>query len=97
MCEVEGETKVGREREKETYMPCRRTCRSHSMLLVKQRPQNSQGKRFSAEAVTLLLLGETTGTSGEQTEISMMRGAYDTTSAQTDTAETQSCQITRLE
>lgn len=43
-----------------TIMPCRRTCRSHSRLFVKQRPQNSQGIRFSAllgpELLLLLLL-----------------------------------------
>lgn len=43
-------------------MPCRRTCRSHSRLFVKQRPQNSQGRRFSAllgpELLWVLLVGD---------------------------------------
>lgn len=43
-------------KEKNTNMPCRRTCRSHSELLVKQRPQNSQGRRFSALGPELLVL-----------------------------------------
>lgn len=51
-----------KKRGKITNMPCRRTCRSHSRLFVKQRPQNSQGRRLSAplgpELLLVLLVGD---------------------------------------
>lgn len=58
--ETEGEERRGEQQKKRkkkpTNMPCRRTCRSHSRLFVKQRPQNSQGRRFSAPLCPKLLL-----------------------------------------
>lgn len=57
-----GEARGTKKKKKPTNMPCRRTCRSHSRLFVKQRPQNSQGRRFSAplcpELLLVLLVGD---------------------------------------
>lgn len=42
---------------KSTYMPCLSTCRSHSEPSVKDRPQNSHGKRFSGALLSGNIMG----------------------------------------
>lgn len=42
---------------KPTYMPCLSTCRSHSEPSVKDRPQNSHGKRFSGALLSGNIMG----------------------------------------
>ena len=42
---------------KPTYMPCLSTCRSHSEPSVKDRPQNSHGKRFSGTPLSGNIMG----------------------------------------
>lgn len=43
--------------EKATHMPCLSTCRSHSEPSVKDRPQNSHGKRFSGALLSGNIMG----------------------------------------